>query len=424
MAAKDIASLCGINCRLCGQYLGKRCKICQSEESKRDCEALKCVLEIEKIKSCFDCEKVAYCKKRGRAIDACLVIRPGRKLAPGAVYVLTGSRENAMNLLSKHVFMGKSAAVFTDREPKALAREFMLEDTKIYPLASGKPKSGEISINDIDKIKDVFGGEINKKDIIVLDGLEALQEANSWQKTLNLVSFADKKILKSPAALLIVTDGLAEGQKNHVKDMAADSKIKKIIKSISNPNRMEILAHLQAEGKSTFTQIYKKLGYTVPPKLSFHLKVLRDSRAIEQDALGVYFLSDIGAELGSMLDKIGKSIEDVEADSLAHEKEGYIEKWDERYQWYIRRMSRVNMESVPVIADVKNSLEIIFGEKVTRDILQTTLKEYIETERKMSTADQKRMISEIAFVHLVDSIPLVEAIDWADELLKKHDLKN
>lgn len=33
------------------------------------------------------------------------------------------------------------------------------------------------------------------------------------------------------------------------------------------------------------------------------------------------------------------------------------------------------------------------------------------------------MISEIAFVFLVEVIPLVEAIEWADELLKKHDLK-
>ena len=33
------------------------------------------------------------------------------------------------------------------------------------------------------------------------------------------------------------------------------------------------------------------------------------------------------------------------------------------------------------------------------------------------------MISEVAFVFLVDVMPLVDAVNWADELLVKHGLK-
>jgi DNA-binding transcriptional ArsR family regulator len=416
-------SLCGINCYLCEQYLGKRCKICANEEGKKDCETLKCVLEIENVKSCFECHKIAYCKKRGRSIDACLVFRTRRELAPGVTYVLTGPWKDGMATFAKHVFMGKDGLIFTNKDPSAITREFMLEGTKIYRLAGDKSGKDKIHPKDLGAIKEVFTGEINEKDIIILDGLDSLIEANSFQKTVDLISWIDKKILSSPATLLITTENLTGEQESEIRGVVTGSKTKKIIRSISNPKRMEILDHLRMTGKSMFTEIYESLGYCVPPKLSFHLKVLRDSGVIEQDAEGIYYISNLGEEIGGVLDKIGEMIEKGEAASLAHAEVGYSETWNEKYEWYVRRMSRETPDSVSIISDVKSSLQIIFGRKKTEEIFQTILMDYIETEKRMNADDLKRMISEIAFVFLVDSIQLAEAVEWADELLKKHGLK-
>jgi DNA-binding transcriptional ArsR family regulator len=416
-------SLCGINCYLCEQYLSKGCKVCINEESKKDCEALNCVLEIMKVEDCLECHRATYCKKRRRSMDACLVFRPRRELAQGTSYVLSGPWGEGMSTFAKHIFMGKRGLLFTPKDPSAIVREFMLEGVKIYKLVPGNVGGGDIHFRDLDGIRKAFGERINKTDIVLLDGLYALIEANTLQKAVELVRWMNEKVLSRPATLLITTENLTENQKNMIKQVIRDSRVREVIKSVSNPKRMEILSYLRQVGKAVFTDIYEKLGYSVPPKLSFHLRVLKDSGVIEQDDEGVYYISDLGRGIAEIIGKIGAKIEKEEIPYRAPLEVKPSKGWAEKYGWYILQMKRVDPPSADVLGDVKNSLQLIFGERKTQEIFQIILMDYIETEKRMSKEDLKRMISEIAFVFLVEVIPLVEAIEWADELLKKHDLK-
>ncbi len=98
--------------------------------------------------------------------------------------------------------------------------------------------------------------------------------------------------------------------------------------------------------------------------------------------------------------------------------------WAETYSWYMELMRKKGSYSlVNTIGDASASLELIFGKRKAHEALQRVLAQYIETEKEMSREDLRRMISEVAFVFLVDVIPLVDAVNWADELLVKHKLK-
>lgn len=416
-----LPSLCGINCYLCEQYLGDRCKICLNEESKRGCEVLNCV-EVAKVENCLECVRITYCEKRRRSIDACLVFRPKEELAWGTIYLLTGSWEEGMITFAKNAFVIGRSVVITEKEPELLAREFMLDNARIYQLVAGGGGEEKLDPSDLAEIKRVIDG-IDKNEVILLDGLRCLIEANTFTKILELIGWMNQRIHQHSAVLLIMAQDLTEDEKQKIKKTISDFKVKEILKSISNPRRMEILHYLRQTGKSTFTEIYRALGYTLPPQLSFHLRILKDCGILEQDDEGIYYISNVGRAVADVIGEIGRRVERGEVSQREKPKVIPAESWQERYELYLRRMRRVDSTSADVLTDVKNSLQLIFGKRKTDEIFQEILKDYIETEKKMTRGDLKRMISEIVFVFLVDSVPLVEAIEWADELLKKHNLK-
>jgi|Deesub1362A_J573_1020465.scaffolds.fasta_scaffold00151_54 DNA-binding transcriptional ArsR family regulator len=416
-------SLCGINCGLCDQYLAGECEICAAEESKKTCEALTCVLEIMKVGSCPECYRVAYCAKRMRSIENCLVFKPRKEFSPGSI-LLVDSWKDAMTAFSKHVFMGKKGLALTFTDPEQLAREFMLEDAEIKGLSRVK-KDDAVYVKDIEAIKEAFTEGVRGKDIVIIDGTRDFIEVLSLQRALELINWFCEKVLQEHAVLLLIAEGLTHEEKDQIKAIITDLKVKDVMRTISNPKRMEILGYLRRKGKSTFTQIYDELGYNVPPKLSFHLRVLRSSGIIDQDEEGIYYVSELGRSISEIIDKIGERIFAlfaVETSSVV-DKADISKEWHEKYDLYLRNMRRFDSISVDVIRDVEDSLRLIFGRKKTEETFQIIMGDYIWAEKKMTREDLKRMISEIAFVFLAEELPLVDAIEWADELMKKHELK-
>jgi len=387
-----------------------------NERSKEDCAALHCALKKMEVENCFECQRVTYCEKRQRSIDECLVFRPKREFEQSKTYALSDQWKKVMITFAKHVFNGKNGLAFTHRDPLVLGREFVLEDVEFYWFV---PEN----FDDLEGIREVFTNKIKEKDIVLFDGVDVLIRENNLKKILSLIGWMSKKALSHQAALLILTEDLEQRQKEVVNEVIADSRVKEVLKSVSNPKRIEILAYLMRRGKSVFTEIYKELGYSVPPKLSFHLKILKGSGIIEQDDKGVYYISDLGRAVGDSIDKIeevimGEKIPEEKKVRIAHSEE-----WDRKYTWYIRRMRRIDPTIADILSDIENSSQLIFGKRKTQEIFQTVLTDYVETEKRMSLGEVRRIISEIAFVFLVDSIPLVEAIEWADELFKRHDLR-
>jgi len=66
-----------------------------------------------------------------------------------------------------------------------------------------------------------------------------------------------------------------------------------IIKAVSNPVRRGIMGILKTRSLS-FTSLTEKLDISDPPKLSFHLRVLKNATLIDQDSDKKYLLSELG----------------------------------------------------------------------------------------------------------------------------------
>jgi DNA-binding transcriptional ArsR family regulator len=172
-------------------------------------------------------------------------------------------------------------------------------------------------------------------------------------------------------------------------------------------------------GKASFSELYRELRYTTPPKLSFHLKILKDAGVVKQDKTGTYYISPLGREVSGLLKRMQEKVISEGASKPVRIREEF-----DRYSWY-KELIRKSGSSLTlrVLEGMEDSMEIIFGREKSREILHTVLAEFIEGEKDMSKEDLRRAISEIAFVFLVDIMPLVDSIEWADELLVKHELK-
>ena len=86
-----------------------------------------------------------------------------------------------------------------------------------------------------------------------------------------------------------------------IRNLIADIRLGLFSESISNYLRRQVI-HLLSDGtKCSFTKIAQNLGIKDNPKLSFHLKKLRDDGVIEQDDDRRYFLSGVGQEIADIL---------------------------------------------------------------------------------------------------------------------------
>ena len=95
----------------------------------------------------------------------------------------------------------------------------------------------------------------------------------------------------------------------------------------------------------------------------------------------------------------------------------------ESFSRYIRAAKKSgNFQFVNLITDIEKSLGTYYGETQTEDILLTVLGDYIKSEKSIDKKGLKRLVSEVVFVNLVDTMPLEKAISWADDLIDEHGL--
>lgn len=92
------------------------------------------------------------------------------------------------------------------------------------------------------------------------------------------------------------------------KDLPKDYAIKtqdvdKIIKALSNPIRRSAAEFLKTK-KASFTEIWKTLKVDDPTKLSFHLRVLKQAKLIDQEPDKIYFLTKSGIRAIELIEKL------------------------------------------------------------------------------------------------------------------------
>jgi DNA-binding transcriptional ArsR family regulator len=416
-----LASACGINCRICEQFVDKQCSGCfESEEKQEACEAYQCV-RSNNYESCYECTRVTFCKKRKRAVERCFVFHPGAEFRAGGVYLIEGSSEEAYLNLAKQAFAGKRALFLAGEETEFIKEHPALEDITVHRLTRRRTRQSDLDIRNPEVIVETVRGFVEKgsEGVVLLDSIEAIVNCLGLKGTLRLLTELREAVASSTSCLLLREGNLKPEEREEVQGLIANFSTDYIIKSVSNPKRKEILDYLRQVGKASFSELYRELRYTMPPKLSFHLKILKDAGVIEQDKAGIYYISALGREVDGLLKKMQERVIKGSAATPAKVREEF-----DRYTWYKDLIKKSGSSlTLEVLQGVEDSMEIIFGKEKSREILHTVLAEFIEGEKEMSKEDLRRAISEIAFVFLVDIMPLVDSIDWADELLVKHELK-
>lgn len=408
-----IKSYCGIDCGICDLYINKQCPGClKSEEKRRGCRVPECVTE-RNLENCLVCIRIDYCKKRRKAIGECLVFLPRRDITSGRPYLIEEvNRDEAFNIFFRQVYDGADGLI-VHFDPLEERWEYILKDVKTI--------EGITDLKEIQKTVSKFVEEqINPR--ILIDKLKPLEEGNLLPAVLEFLAKISKKATTKNGIVFIIID-LEAAKKDRITRFLADMHVESMLKAMSNPQRKDILQFLGKRGKSSFRDLLDEFDYYIPSKLSFHLKLLKDTGILEQDNEGTYYISSTGREFDKLIDKMAtlsasniqlyptpdiKTLQD-------HGAEGYS-----RYMRAAKK--RGNLQFVNLIKDIEKSLDTYYGEKQTKDVLLTTLGDYIKSEKAIDKKGLKRLVSEIVFVHLGDTMPLDKAISWADEMIKEHSL--
>ena len=153
----------------------------------------------------------------------------------------------------------------------------------------------------------------------VMGGLEVLRELKQMKSKILVIIITaygtiDNAVetLKAGASDYITKPFKIDEVQTKIRKVLAEKEFKKtpelldsnVIKAISNPIRKDVIKLLAASGKLKFTDIKNMLKIDDPTKLSFHLRILKNSFLIEQDDEKIYMLSSSGKNLLENLKKI------------------------------------------------------------------------------------------------------------------------
>lgn len=403
MDAEKIAK-CGLNCEICDNYVVNNC----SCEDKANC-TVKICCEKRKAASCLECIRLTYCKKRKHAINACFIITPFGDLKKGTI-ILTEEPENRiMNFILYHIYSGKKALIIFDSCYK----------TERYKLKCLLNVSSEIL-----KQKDMFEHLVRSLrehagsyDIIYFDfdrKLFSYYDKKGIEELVKKLAF----IFKTNSTLIISIRNLPPKKKEEIKEMVKKQESMKIISSLSNQIRMQMLDIIYENEKATFTQLQNMLTISAP-LLNFHINILRHADIIKQNRDGAYFLSKTGREIYRIIKKINDNIDScLKIETKLKKNLSNWEKMEMSYEKYIRIMVKNGeLRFIELLEKIKKDIENIAGEKAAKEMIYFVFGEYIETERKPNRDEIKKKINELVFIYLADYISIENCIRWANTLL-------
>lgn len=186
---------------------------------------------------------------------------------------------------------------------KDLNRVKEMENVYTVSLAEGwKPRNME-------DVKKEISSLSGKDTVILMTDIDYLLESNSIGKVRNFLKWLYKLSSVNRNTLIFSTDfkDMDEAMENEIRDIIADMRLGLFSESISNYLRRKVIQILADGKKYSFTKIAQMLNIKDNPKLSFHLKKLKDDGVIEQDEDKRYFLSGVGKEIADVLESIKRS---------------------------------------------------------------------------------------------------------------------
>jgi len=158
----------------------------------------------------------------------------------------------------------------------------------------------------VNELKKEIEENISGISAILLTDLEYLLKGNSVEEVREFLEWLNRKALMENCKLILSAnlEKIDEKQRNILQDLIADIHLGVISDSISNFLRRKIISLLSTGEKYPFTKIAQELGIKDNPKLSFHLKKLKEEGVLEQDEEKKYYLSKMGKEIAELIEKI------------------------------------------------------------------------------------------------------------------------
>jgi len=189
--------------------------------------------------------------------------------------------------------------VFITKNPDKLES---MSNVKIVSLVKGW------EARDIEDIKEEISENMAENIPVLMMDIEYLVEKNPIEEVRNFLKWLYKVSLANKSILMFYTDfkNMDEEDADEIRELIADIRLGLFSESISNYLRRKVIQLLSNGEKYSFTKIAQKLNIKDNPKLSFHLKKLKDDGVIDQDEDKRYFLSDAGKEIAGILESIKK----------------------------------------------------------------------------------------------------------------------
>jgi CheY-like chemotaxis protein/DNA-binding HxlR family transcriptional regulator len=410
----SVPSKCGIDCKVCDQFVYEICQGCFADR-KDTCIITECTGKQE-VNTCLECMKVSYCKKRKENIEQCLVFNPTKEEKRNFIHLLgEEDRAEGNNEFSRAVFEGAKGIVFAVSKENP---QLIMEGIEVMEITD---------LKDMEKRIKSFVKE-NPSSVIYIESLREISNKRPFSEILKFIEDLHSLSVEKNVGILVDVGDLEADQRLQVFNYLASVQIEVIVKAISNTQRKDILEVLKMAGKSTFTEMLQALGYTNPSKLSFHLKILKQVGIIEQDQDGIYYLTDTGRKLDELLFKMKDTVSSVLSITpdfkVVSTPNPVTASKVAAYKRYIKLAEKAGLSKITDVTDeIIDSLSVFLGEEEANRIVITVFDEHISSEKMLTDEDLKKKVSEIAFVFLSDVMPLEDAIDWADKVLIKHDLK-
>jgi len=160
-------------------------------------------------------------------------------------------------------------------------------------------------------------GEIRKEveplikngSVMLITDLEYLLRKNSTEEIKDFVDWLNRMALKRNAKLILSANlkNVEKEERKMLHELITNIHLDVLSDSISNYLRRNIIELLSSGEKYPFTKIAQELGIEENPKLSFHLKKLKDEGVLEQDDEKRYYLSKMGREIAELINEIKKA---------------------------------------------------------------------------------------------------------------------
>ncbi|MGC9307256.1 MAG: response regulator [Thermoplasmatota archaeon] len=159
---------------------------------------------------------------------------------------------------------------------------------------------------DLQAVQDDVEAMLDDEVVIALTDVAYLLDEHRFGEVRDFLRWLYRMASLHKGRLILSTDfsQVSDKMADDIRDVIADIRLSLFSDSISNYLRRRVIQTLSDGDTYSFTTIAQLLDIKDNPKLSFHLKKLKDDGVIKQDEDKRYYLSTMGLDIAEVLEGV------------------------------------------------------------------------------------------------------------------------